>query len=183
MLMSCRSRMLFLLYSFACVCFSKQQKPHSATSAYKPGDVILGALIPVHLGNGTGGCGELHTFGFQLVEDIILTVERINNDRDLLPNVTLGYDIRDYCSNPGLAVKHAYWLLSNTSAPVLAIVGPHKSGTAVLVASLLQVFSVPGISGTVTSDELSGPLYRSFFRSVPLILKDRRCWVLERRSA
>ena len=167
MLMSCRSRTLLFLYSFACVCFSKQQKPSSAFSTYKPGDVILGALIPVHLSNGTGACGELYMFGFQLVVDIIFTVERINSDRDLLPNVTLGYDIRDYCSDQGLAIKHAYWLLSNTSDPVLAIFGPFKSATAVLVASLLQVFSVPGISGTATSDELSGPLYRSFFRSVP----------------
>ena len=115
MLMSCRSRTLLFLYSFACVCFSKQQKPSSAFSTYKPGDVILGALIPVHLSNGTGACGELYMFGFQLVVDIILTVERINSDRDLLPNVTLGYDIRDYCSDQGLAIKHAYWLLSNTS--------------------------------------------------------------------
>ena len=166
MLVSCRKRTFLLLYWFACVCLSKQQKPPSGISAYKPGDVVLGALIPVHLSNGTDACGELYTFGFQLVEDIILTVERINSNRDLLPNVTLGYDIRDYCSDPGLAMKHAYWLLSNTSGPVRAIFGPPMSADAVLVASLLQVFSVPGIT-MATSDELSGPLYRSFFRSVP----------------
>ena len=165
MLASCRSReSLLIVYWSMFVCPSKQQKLLPGIAAHKPGDVILGALLPIHSRNGSGSCGELYLYGFQL--DIILTVERINSDRSLLPNITLGYEIRDYCSDLGLAMKHAYSLLRNTSAPVRAIFGPPLSADAVLVASLLQVFGVPGIS-MATSDELSGPLYRSYFRTVP----------------
>ena len=151
---------------FCCIyrCNSKQENSLASTKAYRSGDVILGALIPLHFRSESGGCGELYPFGFQLVEAMILTVERINRDNKLLPDIILGYDIRDYCSDPGLAMKHAYSLLQTAS--VQAIFGPAHSGDAVLVASLLQVLGVPGISSTATSDELSGPLYHSYFRTV-----------------
>ena len=55
----------------------------------------------------------------------------------------------------------------NEPTPIAAVVGPTDSGSAVLVASLLQVASIPVISHSATSNELSSPQYRHFFRTAP----------------
>ena len=70
-------------------------------AAYKDGDVILGGLFNVHKlqENSKAHCSELNTRGFGRAQAMIFAIETINRNSSLLPNITLGYDIRDYCEN------------------------------------------------------------------------------------
>ena len=73
--------------------------------AYKDGDVIVGDLLSIRLPEGDDHCGNLFTTRLGHVEAIIFAIESINNNPVLLPNVTLGYDIRNYCFSTNIAVK------------------------------------------------------------------------------
>lgn len=151
---------------------------------FKPGDVTLGGLFDVHIKGPNDTCSdELFTMGLGHVEAMLFAVERINNDSSILPNVTIGYDIGDYCENAGTAMTMAYDVVKSTDpscqsgknrtndlsshAPVVALIGPHDSISAVLVGSLLQVHDIAAISPSATSHELSSKMYRNFFRTVP----------------
>lgn len=158
--------------------------------AYKEGDVMLGGLFNLHFAGSNDHCDELFTMGLGHAEAMIFAIESINENQSLLPNVTLGYDIRNYCESTALAMKITYdfmresdtscmcdWNVSSSakgnatknvnSKPISALVGPYNSGSAVLVGSLLQVADIPAISPTATSVELSSQLYKDFFRTVP----------------
>ena len=145
---------------------------------YTPGNVTLGGLFDVHFNGPDDSCGELFTMGLGHVEAMLFAIERINNDSSLLPNITIGYDIRDYCENAGVAMAMAYDLVKSTdpfcqagkkhssSHSVVALIGPYDSASGVLVGSLLQVHDIAAISPTATSDELSSRMYQHFFRTV-----------------
>ncbi|XP_078364650.1 extracellular calcium-sensing receptor-like [Oculina patagonica] len=158
--------------------------------AYKDGDVLLGGLFDLHFAGDTEHCGDLFTMGLGHAESMIFAIESVNKDPSILPNVTIGYEIRDYCERTALAMQITYDLvrgsdpvcmphlntLNNStigndtmagSKPISALVGPYNSGSAVLVGSLLQVAPIPAISPTATSVELSSQLYKDFFRTVP----------------
>ncbi|XP_037630023.1 taste receptor type 1 member 1-like [Sebastes umbrosus] len=91
---------------------------------------------------------------FQLMR---FSVEEINNSTDLLPNVSLGYEIFDHCSNthnfPGifklLSVNN---LIQPWGEPhkhlsgVMAVVGPYTSSQALTVAPLFMMDLIPMVS-------------------------------------
>ncbi|PFX21438.1 Metabotropic glutamate receptor 7 [Stylophora pistillata] len=157
---------------------------------HQPGDVTLGGLFLLHYTTEDGQCGKFFPIGLGHVEAMIFAIHKINSDPFLLPNITLGFEIRDYCESAAKAMEHTYDFVrlneilteaQNASCkhtnkknitqseekPITAVVGPTDSGSAVLVASLLRVGGVPVISHSATSNELSSPLYRHFFRTAP----------------
>lgn len=159
--------------------------------AYKDGDVMLGGLFDLHFAGNGQHCGDLFTMGLGHAESMIFAIESVNQNPNILPNVTIGYDIRDYCESIALAMHITYDLVRDSDPvctlhlntfnfstlqsnatiagfkPISALVGPYNSGSAVLVGSLLQVATIPAISPTATSVELSSQLYKDFFRTVP----------------
>ena len=145
--------------------------------AYKDGDVIIGGLLSIRLPEGDDHCGNLFTTGLGHVEAVIFAIESINKNPVLLPNVTLGYDIRNYCFSTDMAVKIAYNFMQDNSAkdntmqngskPISVLIGPDTSASAVLVGSFLQVVDIPAISSIATSVDLSSKLHENFFRTVP----------------
>lgn len=156
--------------------------------SYKPGDVILGGLFFLHHSTDEAHCGELFPIGLGHVEAMLFAINKVNDNPKLLPNVTLGYDIRDYCEIVTKAMKHSYdfvrrnemVLLANNgscnsgpnsrrdeSRPIVAVIGPTDSGSAIVVGSLLEVAGIPVISHSATSNELSSAQYRHFFRTAP----------------
>ena len=162
---------------------------HHEARVYKDGDVILGGLFNIHFTGDRKHCGELDTMGLGEAEAMIFAIESVNKNPNLLPNVTLGYDIRDACAKTALAMQITYDLVRdgdpvcvyngniNRSAmgdtkklmsnPISALVGPSTSASAVLLGSLLQVANISAISSSATSVELSSRLYKDFFRTVP----------------
>ena len=146
---------------------------------YKDGDIILGGLLRAHLiGDSENQCGELDVSGLNRVFAMIFAIEKINNDSNLLPNISLGYDIRDYCEIPLKATRISYdlvkaKLLTNTTQgklgrkSITALIGPDDSSTAVVIAGLLQALNVSAISPTATSTELSAHTYKYLYRTAP----------------
>ena len=112
---------------------------------YKQGDVILGGLFPLHLAKENGSCSTLRSNVLMYAEAMVFAIEEINKNGTLLPNITLGYDIRDTCGTDQLGVQMASdFVFKNTlrfdfrfqvantcharvtsekQAPILAIIG------------------------------------------------------------
>ena len=111
-------------------------------------------------------------------EAMIFAIDKINNDSNLLPNISLGYDIRDYCESITKATRITYELFKdkcyvNTTlnklgkGSIVALIGPTYSSTAIAIGGFLQMLNVTGISGTTTSPELSSRTYNHLYRTVP----------------
>ena len=158
--------------------------------AYKDGDVMLGGLFSLHMITHDKQW-EVNPREFGFAEAVIFAINSVNKNSSLLPNVSLGYDIRNYCDIGALAMKIAYdfkrksdpvcmhkpnsttspgsssIIWSTGSKPISALIGPSNSASAVLVASLLQVADIPAISSITTSSELSSQFYKDYLRTIP----------------
>ena len=145
----------------------------------KEGDFIVGGLFPVNFlaTTGQGPCGELNTKGLGRALSMIFAIQKLNKNSSILPNVTLGYDIRAYCESATEATHLTYDLvkqrccrntpkenLGNNS--IMGLIGPEESSTALAIGGFLEIFNVSGISGSTTSPELSSNL-NNFYRTVP----------------
>ncbi|NXI12179.1 GRM1 protein, partial [Irena cyanogastra] len=77
------------------------------------GDVIIGALFSVHHQPPAEKvperkCGEIREqYGIQRVEAMFHTLDKINADPVLLPNITLGSEIRDSCWHSSVALEQS----------------------------------------------------------------------------
>ena len=150
-------------------------------------DFVIGVLIPVHnpVANSSGGrCGNTLTAqGVERVEVTLYVIDCINNDPSLLPNVTLGYDIRDTCYSENTALDDTLDILvtetdvqledssnnaQKTKSFLLGIVGSATSGVSVPVATLLRLFDITQVSYLATSPLLNNrDRYKYFLRTVP----------------
>ncbi|XP_053172961.1 taste receptor type 1 member 1-like [Scomber japonicus] len=108
---------------------------------------------------------------FQLMR---FTVEEINNSTKLLPNVSLGYEIFDHCSEtqnfPGILnlisinslIQHSPKNLSK----VISVVGPFTSPESMTIAPLLMVDLIPMVSYGAGVSALSEKVkFPSFLRT------------------
>ncbi|XP_061207582.1 taste receptor type 1 member 1 [Neopsephotus bourkii] len=160
----------------------------AAAAAGSPGDYRLAGLFRLHgpaarlLGHGCDDSAAPFSSHFHcLARTMRFAVEEINNSSALLPNITLGYDIHDTCSEP--ANLHATLralvrkggqeveLLSSFlcyETDAVAVIGPHSSQLALTTASVLGLFLVPLISYEASLETLSlKRFYPSFLRTIP----------------
>uniref|UniRef100_A0A669DKC5 Metabotropic glutamate receptor 5 n=1 Tax=Oreochromis niloticus TaxID=8128 RepID=A0A669DKC5_ORENI len=81
--------------------------------AHMPGDIIIGALFSVHHQPPADKvherkCGAVREqYGIQRVEAMMHTLDRINADPYILPNISLGCEIRDSCWHSAVALEQS----------------------------------------------------------------------------
>ncbi|XP_067245236.1 extracellular calcium-sensing receptor-like [Chanodichthys erythropterus] len=157
---------------------------------YQDGDFILGGLFHVHfftvfpeLSFRTKPeppyCEKFNVEIFQQAQTMAFAVNEINNNPNLLPNVTLGYHLYDNCVRLGMAFRAAISLASGTEEsfsslnctgppPVIGIVGDPSSTPSIAISNVLGLFRVPIVSHYATCSCLSDrKKYPSFFRTIP----------------
>uniref|UniRef100_A0A7N6ARS2 Metabotropic glutamate receptor 5 n=1 Tax=Anabas testudineus TaxID=64144 RepID=A0A7N6ARS2_ANATE len=177
--------------------------------AHIPGDIIIGALFSVHHQPPADKvherkCGAVREqYGIQRVEAMMHTLDRINADPYILPNISLGCEIRDSCWHSAVALEQSIEfirdsLVSSDEAeewgtmkcadpsatpmrgkkPIVGLIGPGSSSVAIQVQNLLQLFNIPQIAYSATSMDLSDKsLFKYFMRVVPSDAQQARAMV------
>ena len=169
------------------------------TSGSADADIVIGALMDVHDWNdSTSTCTERPTRvgpAWQWAESMRFAVEQINNIPDLLPGLTLGYDMRDTCSNAQQAKQLTVEFLSSgvqtetcsaanetdsfsplknvdesgsSPMPIPAVIGPFSSSETVEIARLTALFQMPLVSFSASNPDLGNRCKYPFFtRTLP----------------
>ncbi|XP_053556339.1 vomeronasal type-2 receptor 26-like [Bombina bombina] len=108
----------------------------------------------------------------------IFAIDEINKNPDILPNITLGYDVYDSCSEVKKAIESVMRILSGSESPVpnyscmkqgkvAGVIGDLTSVTSLPIAHILGVYGYTQISYGATDALLSDKfLYPSFFSTV-----------------
>lgn len=87
-----------------------------------PGDLVIGALIPVHDAPSlkqtqSRTCGDVREqYGIQRVEAAFQTIDKINKDDKILPNISLGIEIRDECWYSPIALEQSIEFIRDAMA-------------------------------------------------------------------
>uniref|UniRef100_A0A672HDS8 Metabotropic glutamate receptor 1 n=1 Tax=Salarias fasciatus TaxID=181472 RepID=A0A672HDS8_SALFA len=197
---TCLFRVLVLCHSSSISERSVVPRAAARSVARMDGDVIIGALFSVHHQPSAEKvaerkCGDVREqYGIQRVEAMFHTLDRINADPDLLPNISLGCEIRDSCWHSSVALEQSIefirdslisirddkdgskWCIDGTPSnqpppskkPIAGVIGPGSSSVAIQVQNLLQLFNIPQIAYSATSIDLSDKtLFKYFLRVVP----------------
>ncbi|XP_075434014.1 extracellular calcium-sensing receptor-like [Ascaphus truei] len=110
---------------------------------------------------------------------MMFAVEEINSNPDLLPNISLGFQIFDSCVSMRRVVEGTFWVLSggqgstpnyrcHKGSPLAGVIGDSASTRSILMAHMLGLYRYPQISYFSTSPLLSDRnLFPSFFRTIP----------------
>ena len=105
------------------------------------------------------------------LEAMLFAIDRINNDETLLPNMVIGYDVRDTCNHEIIGFTEAldiYLRADSSSVPLLGIVGPGGSHVTLPIANLFDLFEIPMVSYASSSATLSNKnLFEYFLRTIP----------------
>ncbi|XP_048526534.1 metabotropic glutamate receptor 1 [Dendroctonus ponderosae] len=182
-------------------CSRNHSESSKRASAFLMGDFVVGGLFPLHhqpvsMRNSLASldikCGEIRElYGIQRVEAMFQTLDEINGNPDLLPDVALGAEIRDECWYAPVALQQSIELIRDSIRPVsrpetclgseqeeveegkakgplVGIIGPGSSSVALQVQNLLQLFHIPQIGYSTTSRDLSDKnRFNYFLRVVP----------------
>ncbi|XP_075433987.1 vomeronasal type-2 receptor 1-like [Ascaphus truei] len=160
------------------------------TGVYKHGDVLIGIVMPLYIDKDypeliftetppQGACKRFYSEGYQQFQAMRFTMEEINRRSDLLPNLTLGFQIYDSCSVLQQELDGTLKVLTGQvqgipnfccqeKSPLAAIIGHSSSTFSILMAHILGLYRYPQISHFSTSSLLSDRTqFPSFFRTVP----------------
>ncbi|XP_075433982.1 extracellular calcium-sensing receptor-like [Ascaphus truei] len=160
------------------------------TGVYEHGDVLIGAVFPFHVDieylktfftetPPQGACKFFFSEVFQHFQAMRFTMEEINRRLDLLPNITLGFQICDSCGVLQGELDGTLKILTGQNQgipnfscrenqPLAAIIGHSTSTYSILMAHILGLYRNPQISIYSTSSLLSDRTqFPSFFRTAP----------------
>ena len=186
---------VFLIFlAFLHVCIENEVKAdHVPETNYvytRRGDLMLGGLFPLH-DEDCKSLRELETL--HRLEAMVYAIEMINNMtgvNDILPNISIGYEIYDTCSTEAVSLSNGLrfvryydikdWhctLVGNNNifngsslspSPVLGVIGTESSSTTLVVDQMYSIFHLPLLSYFATSDDLSDTSrFPYFLRVVP----------------
>ncbi|XP_054626050.1 metabotropic glutamate receptor 7-like [Dunckerocampus dactyliophorus] len=164
------------------------QETYAPHSIRTEGHLTLGGLFPVHARGVDGApCGDLKKEnGIQRLEAMMYALDQINQDEQLLPNITLGARVLDTCSRDTYALEQSLTFVqalitkdtsdvrcTNGEPPVfvkpekvVGVIGASASSVSIMVANILRLFQIPQISYASTAPELSDDRRYDFFSRV-----------------
>ncbi|XP_030257363.1 extracellular calcium-sensing receptor-like [Sparus aurata] len=169
----------------------KLRRQFHLNGMHKAGDVILGGLFEVHYTSvfpeltfitepHQPSCQGFDPPGFRHAMTMAFTIDEINKNSNLLPNVTLGYSLYDNCATLGIGFSAALSLASGQeeqfllqenclgTPPVMGIVGDPFSTFSIATSNVLGLFKLPIVSYFATCSCLSDrQRFPSFFRTIP----------------
>lgn len=151
------------------------QVPNRHTVAFIPGDLVIGILVPVHERPSpkqaqTRTCGAVREqYGIQRVEAAFRTIDSINADPTILPNITLGIEIRDSCWHSPIALEQSIEFIrdamaaseqtqARAPAPPPQITGSGGVGLPGGGSSSLLQFTAPSSGNLVAGDQQAANL-------------------------
>ncbi|XP_064159229.1 extracellular calcium-sensing receptor-like [Anguilla rostrata] len=158
----------------------------------EPGDFVIGGFFNIHYNvittdnNYTSRPKAPHCTGsldfreVRFARTMVFAIKEINNSSELLPGVTLGYQIHDSCASVPVAVKVVFQLVNgiepvffpnqscSESTTVHAVVGDSSSTSSIAMSRILGPFGIPQVSHYATCACLSDKLqYPTFSRTIP----------------
>ncbi|XP_016109798.1 extracellular calcium-sensing receptor-like [Sinocyclocheilus grahami] len=159
---------------------------------YKQGDVVLGGLFPLHFSPississfSTKPKSTKYKFftprALRWMQTMIFAVREINQRQDLLPNLSLGYHIKDSGDDIPVSVKRSLLLVNGQpekgsgqscedtqKEPSPVIVGEASSGISMAVLRSLGSFKIPLVSYFASCSCLSNKReFPAFMRTMP----------------
>ncbi len=103
-------------------------------------------------------CVSFDVSGFRNAMIMTFVINEINNNSNLLPNVTLGYSLYDNCATLGISFRASLslatgqkkqFLLDETcvgTPPVVGIVGDSMSTFTIAMSSIIALYKLPIVS-------------------------------------
>ncbi|KAM5171756.1 extracellular calcium-sensing receptor-like [Mantella aurantiaca] len=154
------------------------------------GDILFGAVLPLHVEKvypklvynekpKQAVCRKLSPETYLQLQVVKFATMEINDNSEILPNITLGFQVYDSCSTLQRELEGTLWMLSGQSRAIpnfqcqrkeklAAIIGHSTSTYSILMAHILGLSRYPQISHFSTSSLLSDrKKFASFFRTVP----------------
>ncbi|XP_063813364.1 vomeronasal type-2 receptor 26-like [Pseudophryne corroboree] len=151
------------------------------------GDIIIGGIFTVN----SFVAAQRYVFGIQMLfclsanrreyrhlRAFIFTINEINRNPDILPNITLGYHVYDSCGSKNKAVEDVLRILSGHKktvtnyrcmehGKVAGFIGDLNSHTTIAMAQLLNVYGYTQISYGARDPALGDrTIYPHFFRTI-----------------
>ncbi|XP_064841423.1 extracellular calcium-sensing receptor-like [Oncorhynchus masou masou] len=204
--LSARLLLLGLLLWASWVCSAAPQDgctflgEEETSSFYQEGDVVLGGLFPLHYSPVSSVTSfqwepQQTTYDFSAralrwMETMMFAVKEINQRRDLLPHLTLGFHIRDSCDHVPVSLRGSLLLVNGQPewgadyrgagqgpgsdcaavrravSPV--IIGDAASGVSMAVLRTLGSFQIPLVSYFASCSCLSDQKqFPTFMRTMP----------------
>ncbi|XP_014679714.1 PREDICTED: metabotropic glutamate receptor 5-like, partial [Priapulus caudatus] len=166
----------------------------SRKTAYIEGDVQIGILFPIHRAprirdSYSRTCGLVwEEYGIHRTEVTLHAIDVINADPTFLPGVRLGVEIRDSCWFSSVALEQSIEFIrdvisrydepaegagndtcqTGVTKNIAGVIGPGSSSVTIPVQNLFQLFNIPQIGYSATSQTLSDKdLFKYFLRVVP----------------
>uniref|UniRef100_UPI003AB004FA taste receptor type 1 member 2.2 n=1 Tax=Centroberyx gerrardi TaxID=166262 RepID=UPI003AB004FA len=156
-----------------------------ASEFHLQGDYLLGGLFDVHHAIGSivhvrpeaiDCSSQRFTLpSYRMFQVMRFSIEEINNSTSLLPNVSLGYEIFDHCSDtlnfPGVlklvSVNGSIREGNKYMSKVMAVIGPFGSTETLTVAPLFMMNLIPMVNyGSASSVFSEKQRFPSFLRTV-----------------
>ncbi|XP_038071188.1 metabotropic glutamate receptor 4-like [Patiria miniata] len=159
--------------------------PSKETDEYyfQPGDFILGGLFSFHQGPRGATCSQNVSEEFLMwLETMLFAIQQVNRRTDVLPDLKLGFYIRDDCLDEEMAMWSALKIAQGNpvtgnlsmqldgtgTGQIVGIVGPANSRRSIYAAKVGSLYHLPVMSIYGTSVELGDHnRFPYFLRAVP----------------